>query len=383
VCKDACLQIGFLDHILQDADKRRTVELFESFGPRVVTRKQYESVAAAQRVKKLGFEYSLGYVIEERFYAIAPPEARKEIDKAGGDGGSVADFAAAVPEAHTSLCKQGIDQIHRLHTSGKLPAVYHDDDAKEVEPLLGKSEKEGLSYEEVTNLLDRLYVTGRQLYECEELPEWKRFIDQYQRHWLADADERFGHAYAVLEDCPEVWLDKKGNYQGPSKPSEWITRGTELLLGLIDHDDKAEKSIERVGAELRDRLDAAEQNIRLFLAIKTVLDTAAEAVELEVPGEEGLLAGPNGSLGAFIALYNLRLGELKEEREAWESGETRLEKALGLLPAIDMDRLRPSPESLKRLRAKVLEDTRSEDWLRLKITALEYPDGFVFKDLLK
>lgn len=54
-----------------------------------------------------------------------------------------------------------------------------------------------------------------------------------------------------------------------------------------------------------------------------------------------------------------------------------------LLPAIDTDRLRPSPESVKRLRGKVLDDARNDDWLRLKITALEYPDGFVFKDLLK
>jgi hypothetical protein len=75
----------------------------------------------------------------------------------------VADFAAAVPRMHTGLCKRGIDQIHRLHTSGKLPAVYHGEDAKEVEPLLGEWEKEGLSYEEVTSLLDRPYVTGRQL----------------------------------------------------------------------------------------------------------------------------------------------------------------------------------------------------------------------------
>jgi hypothetical protein len=198
-----------------------------------------EYVEAGRRTKKLEFEYSLGYVIEERFYAIAPPEARREIEKAGGGVESVADFAAAVPEAHTSLCKQAIDQIHRLHTSGKLPAVYHEEDAKEVEALLGKWEKEGLSYEEVTSLLDALYVTGRQLYECEELPEWKRFIEQYQRHWLADADERFGHAYAVLEDCPHAWLDKKGNYKEPSKPSEWITRGTELLLGPIDHHNES------------------------------------------------------------------------------------------------------------------------------------------------
>jgi hypothetical protein len=58
----------------------------------VVTRKQYEDIVAAHREKKLEFAYSLGYVIEKRSYVIAPPEAKKEIDEAGVDIESVADF---------------------------------------------------------------------------------------------------------------------------------------------------------------------------------------------------------------------------------------------------------------------------------------------------
>jgi hypothetical protein len=380
-CGDACLEIGFLDRALQDADKRRTVELFESFGPRVVTRKQYEDIAAAQREKKLEFEYSLGYVIEKRFYAIAPPEAEKEIDEAGVDIESVADFIAAMPETYADLGRQAIDQIHTLHTSGTLPAVYHEEDAKEVEPLLSRWKEAGLSSQEAMKLLDMLYVTGQHLRECEELPEWKDFIDRYQPHWFDD-DERFRHTYAVLDDCPVVWLDKKGHYKGPSRPSEWITHSTELLLGLVNHDDKAKKSIERVGTELRDGLDTAEQNIRLFLAIKAVLDAAAAAVGLDVPGNEGVLAGPSTRLGAFIALYNIRLDDLKEERRPWQSGETRLEKALKLLPAIDPEKLRPSPDSVKHLKDKILDDARGEEWLRVKVRSLECGDGIRFKELL-
>jgi hypothetical protein len=380
-CQDVCLQIGFLDHALQDAEKRRTVELFESFGPRVVTRKQYEDLAAAQRGKKLEFEYSLSYVIEERFYAIAPPEARKEIDEAGVDIESVADFVAAVPEAYADLCKQAIDQIHKLHTSGTLPAVYHEEDAKEAEPLLSRWKEAGLSSHEAMKLLDVLYVTGQQLYECDEPPEWKAFVDQYQQHWFDD-DERFRHTYAVLDDCPAVWLDKKGRYKGPQRPSEWITHSTELFLGLIDSDGEPGKSPAQVGAELRDKLDAIEQNIRVFLAVKAVLDTAAEAVEMDVPGDAGILAGANMRLDAFITLYNLRLEELKEERTSWGSGATRLEKTLKLLPAIDPEKLRPSPDSLKQLSDKILDDARGEDWLRAKVRSLECGDGLNFKELL-
>jgi len=381
-CKDACLQIGFLDHALEDAEKRRTVELFESCGPHLVTRRQYDQIVTAQREKKLAFEFDLGYVIEERLYAIAPPEARTAIDEAGVDIESVADFMGAIPEAYRDLCEQAIDQIRQLYVDRKLPVVYDEQEAKEIKPLLVRWKKNALSAEETMNLVDRLYATGQTLYECAELPEWKTFVDRYQRHWLDDDDERFRHAYAVAEDCPEIWLDGEGCYKGPTPPSEWITHSTESLLGLTRHDGKAGKSVERVGAELKDMLAAAERNIRMFLATKAVLDTAADAVGLDVDGDDGVLAGPNGRLDASIALFNLRLEELNEERGSWQSAETRLEKALKMLPAIDLDGLKPSPDSLTQLKAKILEDAHGEEWLRTKVASLECGDGIRLEELL-
>ncbi len=381
-CKDACLQIGFLERALRDVDKRRTVELFESFGPRVVTRKQYDQIVAAQRQMKLAFEFDLGYVIEERFYAIAPPEARAAVDEARADSEAMADFVAAAPEAYRNLCEQAIDQIRRLCGAGKLPVVYDQKDAKEIKPSLTRWKKDKLSPEETTKLIDRLYVTGQALYECAELPEWKTFVDRYQRHWLDDDDERFRHAYAIVEECPEIWLDGEGCYKGPRPPSEWITHSTESLLGLTGYNGKAGKSVERVGAELKDMLAAAERNIRMFLAIKTVLDTAADAVGLDVGSDEGLLSGPNGRLEAYIALFNLHLEELNEERMSSQSVETRLEKALKMLPAINVDGLKPSPDSLTQLKAKILDDAHGEEWLRAKAVSLECGDGVRLEELL-
>ncbi len=381
-CKDACLQMGFLECALCDVDKRRTVELFESFGPQIVTRKQYAEIVAAQHQKKLAFEFGLGYVVEERFYAIAPPEARSAIDEAGVDVESVEDFIAAVPEAYRDLCKQAIDQIRRLHAGGKLAVVYDEQDGKEIKPSLTRWKKGKLSPEETTKLMDRLYVTGQTLYDCTELPEWKILVDRYQRHWLDDDDERFRHAYAVVEDCPDVWLDGKGRYKGPTPPSEWITHSTELLLGLTGHDGKAQKSVERVGAELKDTLAAAERNIRMFLAIQAVLDTAADAVGLDVDGDDGVLAGPNDRLDASITLFNLRLEELNEERGFWQSAQTRLEKALKMLPSIDADGLRPSPDSLIQLKAKILDDAHGEEWLRTKAVSLDCGDGVHLEELM-
>jgi hypothetical protein len=378
---DADLQISFLDGVLRDANKRRTVELFESFGPHVVTRKQYKDIVAAQKEKKLVFEYSLGYVIEERFYEIAPSVAREEIDELCIDIESAKDFASAVPEKFTGFFKQSVDQIRHLVTCDKLQATCQKEDTKKAKLLLTKWKKGQLSVRDTFKLLDTLYVTGQQLYDCDELPEWKEYMNSYHQYIFADEDKRFGHTYAVLEDCSATWINEQGYYKGPKKPSEHITWATEFLLGLVDHDDKTKKSIKRVGAELRDKLDTAEQNIRLLLAVKAILDAAAEAVGLDMPGNHGTLPGPNIRIGAFIALYNVRL-EAKEERKPWESGEIRLEKALKMLPTIDPEKLRPSTDSLKQLKDNILKVAQGEEWLRMKVRLLEYDDGFSFRELL-
>ncbi len=286
----------------REVEKRRTVELFESCGPRVVTRKQYEDIVAAQREKKLKFEYCLGYVIEERFYAIAPVGLRSEIEELGIDIVSAETFAKAVNEEYSDIFKQAESDIHRLYVEGKLKAVYYEEDIEGFETLISNWKEQRLSDKEMLKLVDKLFVSGQELYVCDELPEWKDYIDKYDEYLFGDEDERFRYSYAILEDCPKVWLDEQGYYKKPTKPSEWITRGTELHLGLINKNDKAKKSIQAVGAELRDKLDTAEQNIRLFLAVKVILDAAADAVDLDVPGDKGMLANPS-SPTLFLIIF--------------------------------------------------------------------------------
>jgi len=195
-----------------------------------------------------------------------------------------------------------------------------------------------------------------------------------------NADEPAGKPVAECEK-QSVCLDEQDYYTGPPKPSELITRSTELLLGLINHDDKAKKSIKSVGIKLNDKLDTAEQNIRMFLAIKTILDTAAEAVGLDIPGDKGMLVAPNIRLGAYIDLYNFRFEELQEKRLPWESAETRLNKALKMLSLIDSEKLKPSPDCLKELKDNILKDAKGEEWLRTKLLSIECGDGFNFEDV--
>ena len=182
--------------------------------------------------------------------------------------------------------------------------------------------------------------------------------------------------------APQSGWTKGAATKGRRGRASGLPTATELFLGLIDHHDKPGKSIEQVGAELRDRLESAEQNIRVFLAVKAVLDTAVDVLEMDVPVEPSVLAGANMGLQAFITLYNLRLEELKESRQLWESGESRLEKTLKTLPAIKVDRLRPSPDSLKQLKGKILDDARGEEWLWTKAQSLECGDGINLKDVL-
>ena len=382
-CDDACLDISFLMTFLRDACKHKTVELFASFGPHVVTKKQYDDIIAAQKQKKLVFEYSLGYVIEERFYVIAPPEARNEIDELGVDIESAESFACTVPDKYSAFCEQAIGEIHTLYTSGKLKAVYHNEDMKKVKLLLDKWSKDGLSMKETMKLVDMLFVTGQQLYECEKLPEWKKFMDEYQIYLFGDDDKRFRHAYAVLEDCPDSWLDENGYYEDPLPPSEWITRKTEIALGLQVIGEKKAKSIRLVSSELRAVLSRVVLNTRIFLALRAILEVAANGVELDVSDEGWTLSYLNERLELYAQEYNHKLNEVKEKPKPWSSGETKLEKALKTLSAIEINKLAPSATSVQQLKNKILDGVRDDMWLREKVISLEYDDGFNYQQVMK
>ena len=111
--------------------------------------------------------------MEERFYFLAPSEARNEIDELCVDIESAESFVSVVPDKYSTFCEQAIEEIRTLYIEGKLKAVYQDEDENKVKPLLAKWSKDELSIEETLKLVDKLFVTGQQLYECEKLPEWK------------------------------------------------------------------------------------------------------------------------------------------------------------------------------------------------------------------
>lgn len=203
----ACLDLCTLIEMLNVFEKKNIIDMLATCMPRVVTAKQYQDIVADQKEKKLKFEYCLGYVIEERFYAIASIGAREEIDEICPDIESAEDFISAIPEKYKDFYKQATDEIRRLYISGKLPAAFHKKDGKKAEPLTSKWKSNKLSAQDTIKLMDMLYITGQQLYNCEMLPEWKNYMDKYNKYIFGDEDERFNHSYAILADCPKCWTD--------------------------------------------------------------------------------------------------------------------------------------------------------------------------------
>lgn len=380
--QDGCLFLNSLIMMLRDVRAKNTVDLVMSIRPQIVTEKQYQNIVVAQKQKKLAFEYSLAYVIEERFFSIAPAEVRKDIDEMGLDSDSAESFRVAVQDKYADLYKQAITEIHKLHTSGKLNAVCYEEDAKVAEPLLDQWRKKGLSGAEAAKLVDMLFVTGQQLYDCDELPEWKEFVDKYQRHWLADEDERFRHTYAILQDPPSGWVDKKGDYQDRFHPSEWVTRGSEATLGLRTADGKKTKSEKRVGRDLLTILERAKLDIRIFLALKAVIDTASEVIGVGFSEDGRGLENMFEQLALNAEEYNWCLEHLDKGLRHSKSHESKLEKALKVLSAIEIDDLKPSVASMQELKDELLTDLGDEKWLREKLRCLEYEDGFSFTELL-
>lgn len=377
----ACLDLCTLIEMLEVVEKKNTIDFFESCKPRIVTAKQYQDIVAAQREKKLKFEYCLGYVIEERFYAIAPVETREEIDEICPDIDSAEDFISAVPERYKDLCKQATNEIRRLYINGKLPAVFHKKDAKKAEPLVAKWKSNKLSVQDTMKLVDILFVTGQQLYQCDKLPEWKDYMDKYNKYLFSDEDERFNNSYAVLEDCPECWMDEQGYYKYPFSTGEWVTRAKEIIWCLRAIDGEKTLSIETISRMLLKILDKVQWNIRMFLAFKIVIDTACKAIDVSFSEGAGVMEGVFIRMQAHIRDFNDGLRSLNEDRRWGDAKETKLEKVLQTLNPIDIEKLKPSPESINRLENDITTNKDRYHWLPEKVNSLECGDGFNFKEM--
>lgn len=136
-------------------------------------------------------------------------------------------------------------------------------------------------------------------------------------------------------------------------------------------------------SELREVLSRVELNARIFLAVKVILETAADAAGSDIPDEGWALSNLNERLKLYAKGYDYRLSEVKQEPNPWRSEETKVEKVLKTLHVINLNKLTPSDRSMQQLRKNGLDGVRNKGWLREKAIFLEYDDGFSFKEVLE
>lgn len=225
----ACLKLTQLSELLRAIDHLRKLDLMRSMATRLVTEEQYLDIVDAQRAIKMAAEFDLAYVVEERFLALLDPEGKEEMDELYIDSSSAKEFVDSIPKRYKPVYRQAIGQVRELYASGRLEAFYSKRDGSEISPSLKVWSRGKLSMKKTLDLMDLTYTTGDRLYDCESLPEWKSQIDHYQRNWLADKDDRFSHMYAIVQDCPDTWIDSSGHYRDPLP-------GYDLLMKLIKND---------------------------------------------------------------------------------------------------------------------------------------------------
>lgn len=367
---EACLDIRFISGMLADVDKRNTTEFFMSFLPHLVSEKQFQDIVADQRKVKLTFEFCLEYIAAERAVLKAPD-----------DTGFVPD-ADNIKEQCPEVYQHALREIFKLYKESKLKASWHEEDKDEVKNLLAKQKKGELSDDELGQLLDKLNVTGQQLYECEELSEWKELIDKFQRHWHADKDGRFSYSYAVVQDPWYENVDEKGYYKSCVSPTEFITKRNEVALGLTTVNGKKTKSSKVVSQDIQAVLKRVKMNLRCFLALKAIIDMASEVTGVNFSDQAGGLKSYNKQVELYIQQYNNNRERLEKDHSWGDSKETKLEKVLKSLHPIELDKLKPSAASSEQLKKDILPDCVDGSWLRDRMLSMKYDDGFSFRGLL-
>lgn len=377
---EACLTICFLYNMLRDANLERFISWSQMWQPCLVTEKQYQDIVAAQKKVKLKSQFSLAYVIQDRFFWIAPSEVKEDIYNLGLDMETGREFEEAVKAKYTNLYTQAVNDIHALHTTGKFgDAFYYEEDEDIAKPLLKKWQKEGLKAKEAEHLVDVIFVSGQQLYNCGQLPEWKEFIDNYQRGFADDKNERFMPVYAIVQDPWEGCLDKKAYYDRPFRAAEFIIRNDEQLLGLKNNKrKKTETTIKKAALNLKFMLKQAELNIREYLAVKLIIDTASDVIGVSFSDEFVQFVNVQDRLEAHVTIYNLELERLNEE--TYHKDEPKLIKVLKKLSPIDMDKLKTSAASIQELKANITTGLEEPNWIIKKVHSLKYEDGYSFEN---
>lgn len=124
-------------------------------------------------------------------------------------------------------------------------------------------------------------------------------------------------------------------------------------------------------------------DIRTFLGVKAVIDTASKVVGVSFADGAAGIESVCERMELYAKEYNHRLEDLKKKRPWDHSEESKLEKVLKTLPPVDLEKLKPSVTYMQQLKDDIMNDLGGEQWLYDKVCSLEYDDGFSFRELIE
>lgn len=318
--------------------------------PAIVTQKQYDELLARRRERKLSERVSLLEAIAERAYWLATDEQKARIS----------DF---VPEAwieeEPEVWRQASNELLAYILEKQPPIKLHPEHEQKAEALLARLRKDihSLSDEEMDEMLQGYGLAVSHLYEA-GFPEWVEHVDVYTPG--GDEGDIDGMGIAIIQE-PEPWqVDERGYFKQDTLSNFFIFKGQSIK----EHMATKGKDLEQVLAK---GVRHQKGNIKGFKAFEVVIGAVSEMIDVDMT--EGLreLYGRIEETVKIYRLYNkpVKYGSLSNIK----------------LPAIDLDKLRPTPGSIRFLKER-MEISLGEGWhegqkagpkLAEMIEALEFP----------
>lgn len=319
--------------------------------PAVLSAKQYETLKARQRERKLGELCCLNQVIAYRASGIVRPGERLALERLS-------------PEDLKAVLLQARQEIEELIAGGKLQPVELEARADDeriaqvtLQPPAGLEKvhywppdehrfPSGTPQEEVERQL-RTYLCGEELYQA-DLPEWRHEVDTYRHEeeaeFLPEA-LRSGNV-AVLQE-PVQWpveLDARGYY----RPQDLVDAS-----GL----PAVERSLLQDGWTLKEHLREQHRllrrKLRLFLAHRPVFEALSALIGVKLYEDlETWQAEIDASVTSYANLLELpsSVSVSEEERGKWE---TNWQDRRPEMPPFTLKDLQPDPHRVQQLKERL------------------------------
>jgi hypothetical protein len=301
--------------------------------PVIVTQKQYEDLTAERKVELFKKLWSLKEVIEERITHLAGWELINEWEESGEDTPN--DFVAYVKESYSDIYLQALKEITSLIRKGKLHLV--NDKGK---PARGFPDKP--SAQELELIQEKAFISGADLYGS-GLPEWVEEIDIYKVPYKD---------VVIIQNPGFYQLDEKDYYKDPEKEYH----DDPYFYGAVN------KNLIKKGTsytQLTQGLITKTKNyLTKFLAFKTAIGDFYRLMGLKKFG--GNLETCYQNIISELESLNDDIKKLRHLEDLKLIKEPII--VASKLETIDITKLKPEAECLKRVRGWITKEGLGDNW---------------------